>query len=414
MLCRRTTEQEKRMLAGKRAGITVIQILVLAAVTTLPAFPQQPERQERFREMSAQAEQRGLVDPFRGVTANGELVYDLFPIRSTGVSTAPVVAAAGSFLQSLTDGQRAATMFPVDDPEWRKWMNQHFYVRQGVSFLDMNDAQRSAAFTLLQASLSAKGLQTTRDIMRLNHTLGELNDNNFDEYGEWLYWITVMGEPSDTEPWGWQLDGHHLVINYFVLGDQVVMSPVFSGSEPVTAESGKYAGTVVLQAEQDQGLALLQSLNDAQRHMAVLELAKDGNNNVAEAFSDNVDLVYAGIPGALMSTQQRTRLLNLIGLYVGNLRDEHASVRMNEVEAHLDETYFAWIGGSEDDSVYYYRIYSPVILIEFDHQSPANLRHMYPPQPNRQHIHTVVRTPNGNDYGKDLLRQHYAQHPHGE
>ncbi|HEX6259240.1 MAG TPA: DUF3500 domain-containing protein, partial [Woeseiaceae bacterium] len=189
---------------------------------------------------------------------------------------------------------------------------------------------------------------------------------------------------------------------------------VFSGSEPVTAESGKYAGTVVLQAEQDQGLALLQSLNDAQRHMAVLELAKDGNNNVAEAFSDNVDLEYVGIPGALMSTQQRTRLLNLIGLYVGNLRDEHASVRMNEVEAHLDETYFAWIGGSEDDSVYYYRIFSPVILIEFDHQSPANLRHMYPPQPNRQHIHTVVRTPNGNDYGKDLLRQHYAQHPHGE
>ena len=30
----------------------------------------------------------------------------------------------------------------------------------------------------------------------------------------------------------------------------------------------------------------------------------------------------------------------------------------------------------------------------------------------RDHIHTVVRTPNGNDYGKDLLRLHYAQHPH--
>ena len=28
--------------------------------------------------------------------------------------------------------------------------------------------------------------------------------------------------------------------------------------------------------------------------------------------------------------------------------------------------------------------------------------------PIRQHIHAVVRTPNGNDYGKDLLRQHYA------
>jgi hypothetical protein len=106
-------------------------------------------------------------------------------------------------------------------------------------------------------------------------------------------------------------------------------------------------------------------------------------------------------------------LKDLIALYVGNLRDEHAARRMEQVAAHLDDTYFAWIGGSEDDSVYYYRIFSPVILIEFDHQSPANLKHLYPPLPNRQHIHTVVRTPNGNDYGKDLLRQHYAEHPHG-
>jgi len=33
-------------------------------------------------------------------------------------------------------------------------------------------------------------------------------------------------------------------------------------------------------------------------------------------------------------------------------------------------------------------------------------------KPNRQHIHCVVRTPNGNDYGKDILRQHYQAHPH--
>ena len=76
----------------------------------------------------------------------------------------------------------------------------------------------------MRTSLSAKGMQLTRDIMRLNHTLAELNDDNFVEYGEWRYSITVMGEPSATEPWGWQLDGHHLVINYFVTGDQVVMT----------------------------------------------------------------------------------------------------------------------------------------------------------------------------------------------
>ena len=87
---------------------------------------------------------------------------------------------------------------------------------------------------------------------------------------------------------------------------------------------------------------------------------------------------------------------------------------MEEVQRHLDHTLFAWIGGTEPTSVFYYRIQSPVILIEFDHQLPVGLRHLAsdPQVVNREHIHTVVRTPNGNDYGKDLLRQHYQQHPH--
>lgn len=99
-------------------------------------------------------------------------------------------------------------------------MNQHFYVRQGVSFLEMSESQREAAIGLLRASLSAKGLKLTRDIMRLNYTLGELNNNDFEQYGEWLYWITIMGKPSATEPWGWQLDDQHIIINYFVPGDR--------------------------------------------------------------------------------------------------------------------------------------------------------------------------------------------------
>ena len=92
----------------------------------------------------------------------------------------------------------------------------------------MTEGQRELAFNLLNASLSADGLKQTRDIMKLNGTLAELTQR-FEEYGQWLYWITIMGEPSATKPWGWQLDGHHVVINYFVLGDQVVMSPVFMG-----------------------------------------------------------------------------------------------------------------------------------------------------------------------------------------
>ena len=36
----------------------------------------------------------------------------------------------------------------------------------------------------MRASLSAKGLKLSRDIMRLNTRSRELNNNNFEEYGE--------------------------------------------------------------------------------------------------------------------------------------------------------------------------------------------------------------------------------------
>jgi hypothetical protein len=370
---------------------------------------------DRFRNMSADAERKGLAEPFKGISAGGAVEPGLFKIRSTGVSTEPVRKAAVSFLEALSTQQRARTMFPLDDPEWRKWMNQHFYIRQGVSFKEMNERQREAAFGLLQASLSARGLKLTRDIMRLNETLAEMS-NDFESLGEWLYHFTVMGKPSSTEPWGWQLDGHHAIINYFVMRDQVVMTPLFVGSEPVIATSGKYKGTAVLQQEQNDGLAMLLALNDEQRGKAVLNSSKPGNNNLTEAFKDNVVLDYAGLRVSGFTAAQRAQLLKLIELFVGNMDDGHARVKMDEVKQHLDQTWFAWIGGVDNESVYYYRIHSPVILIEFDHQRPANLGFMAADRskPTRQHIHVVVRTPNGNDYGKDLLRQHYQTHPHAE
>ena len=388
--------------------------VVPGAILAPGAFAQNSADQaERFRQMSADFERKGLAEPFKGITTNGTPQPGLFGIHSTGVSTAPVRNAAERFLQSLTREQRDRTLFAVDDPEWRKWMNQHFYVRQGVSFEEMTDTQRTAAFGLLEAALSARGMKLTRDIMHLNETLAELtNDHKF--LGEWLYFITVMGKPSATDPWGFQLDGHHAIINYFALGDQVVMTPYFTGSEPVTATSGKYAGTSILQEEQNQGLAMLLALDRDQRAKAILKSSKTDNYNLTEAFKDNVVLDYAGARVADFPGARRDQLLGLVDLYVGNMSEGHARVRMDEVKRHIDNTWFAWIGGADSGAVYYYRIHSPVILIEFDHQRPANLapfakdRNM----PTRQHIHCVVRTPNGNDYGKDLLRQHYLAHPH--
>ena len=371
------------------------------------------ETAEKFRRWSEQYEREGLAQPFKGVTTNGEVLPGLFEISPTGVATESVRNAAEKFIASLTTLQLARTMFPVDDVQWRKWMNQHFYVRQGISFQEMTDTQRELAFGLMRASLSARGFEITRNVMRLNETLAELADDHV-FLGEWLYFITIMGRPSVAEPWGWQLSGHHAIVNYFVLGDQVVMTPLFLGSEPVRATSGKYKGITILQQEQNNGLQMVRALPDAQQQKAVLNFSKIGNNNLGEAFQDNIVLDYAGIRANEFTDASRRRLRELIQLYASNMDDGHVRAKMNEVDKHIDNTWFAWIGGTQTDSAFYYRIQSPVILIEFDHQRPANLAKFAsdPNKPTQQHIHTVVRTPNGNDYGKDLLRQHYLAHPH--
>mgnify|MGYP001360374678 FL=1 len=377
-------------------------LVVIFVVSQVDAQQRSPRRGRFDAQIKA-----ALAEPYRGIYYLDVPPADLFPIQKTGVSTEPVRQSAKAFLASLSKEDRKKTVFPVDDIEWRKWDNRHFYVRQGVGFDKMTKGQRELAFNLLRTSLSARGLKQTQDIMKLNGTLAELTQR-FDEYGQWLYWITIMGEPSATKPWGWQLDGHHVVINYFVLGDQVVMSPVFMGSEPVKAESGKFKGTIVSQAEQNKGLAFINALNKAQRTKAIVANEKRPTNTVAESFKDNQVLDYIGIKCNELDKMQKEQLLDLINVYVGNMAKGHAKVKLTEVKKHLDGTYFGWMGGTDKDSVFYYRIQSPVILIEFDHQRPVALNRSS--IPTRQHTHTVVRTPNGNDYGKDLLRQHYKLH----
>ncbi len=377
-------------------------LVVIFVVSQVDAQQRSPRRGRFDAQIKA-----ALAEPYRGIYYLDVPPTGLFPIQKTGVSTEPVRQSAKAFLASLSKEGRKKTVFPVDDIEWRKWDNRHFYVRQGVGFDKMTKGQRELAFNLLRTSLSARGLKQTQDIMKLNGTLAELTQR-FDEYGQWLYWITIMGEPSATKPWGWQLDGHHVVINYFVLGDQVVMSPVFMGSEPVKAENGKFKGTIVSQDEQNKGLAFINALNKAQRTKAIVANEKRPTNTVAESFKDNQVLDYIGIKCNELDKRQKEQLLDLINVYVGNMAKGHAKVKLTEVKKHLDGTYFGWMGGTDKDSVFYYRIQSPVILIEFDHQRPVALNRSS--IPTRQHTHTVVRTPNGNDYGKDLLRQHYKLH----
>lgn len=355
-----------------------------------------------------------MGEEFQGLRTSDGLVQGLFPIQQTGISTAPLAEAGNAFLAMLSDAQLSRTQFPIDDPEWRNWSNVDvgIFARHGVSLEEMTEAQKEVAWNLLRVSLSARGLRTTQDIMKTEQTLLELNGEAI-RYGEDKYYFTVMGIPSATEPWGWQLDGHHLVINYFVQGGQVVMTPTFLGGEPVVTTSGLYEGNVILQDEQNSGLAFMTALSPMQQQTATLSAAKTANAPMAAANEDNMILDYAGLAGADMTSDQKAELLQLIGIHVGNMRDDHAQVRMEEVEAHLSETHFAWVGAVAEDAVFYYRIHSPVVLIEFDHQNPVGTTMINERgKPTRDHIHIVVRTPNGNDYGKDLLRQHLESHPH--
>jgi hypothetical protein len=333
----------------------------------------------------------------------------LYPLQKTGVPTHSIREAAADFLGALTPEQRAKTLFPVDTIEWRKWSNIHpTLMRHGTALFEMNDRQRDCAFSLLRESLSPQGFEEALNVMQLNETVLEMT-GRLSEYGEDLYWLSIMGTPSASEPWGWQWDGHHLNINYFVLGDQVVVTPSFLGAEPVHAKIGKYAGTRAFKPDEDCGLALMRALSHTQRAKAIFAAETTGED-FTTAFRDNIQLDYKGIRYDELAGTHHDLLLRLVEHHVGRMRTDHARVKMEQVKSQLQNTYFCWMGGVEDDSTFYYRVQSPVIIIEFDHQRGIAFRQYA--KPYKDHIHVILRTPNGNDYGKDLLRQHYQQGHH--
>ena len=376
----------------------------------LAAYKAAEKYPEGLLRLIARAKQE-LADEFRGITTDGVILPGLFPVKKTGVTTRPIFDAARAFLASLDDAQRSRATFDLNhDDAWRGWCNVHpFIMRHGIGLYELAPPQRDAALALVSAALSSSGFETARNVMKLNHHAGELNGRK-GEYDEWYYWLSIFGTPSESAPWGWQLDGHHLIINCLVLGDQLVLTPQFMGSEPVFAQSGIYAGTQVFDVEEAKGLAMMRGLSADQQARATIGTSLP-MDVVATAFRDNLTMPYEGIRHDELTSPQQEVLRDLIAVYTNRLRPGHAKIRFDEVCDHLRDTHFAWIGGHDDSAAFYYRIYNPVALIEFDHQPGI----IYANEtPSRDHIHTLVRTPNGNDYGKDLLRQHYAQFDHAD
>ena len=200
------------------------------------------ETAELYRKMSERYENEGLP-PFKGITTNGDVLPGLFRDQTDGRLNR-IGAQRRRAVHRHTHAAAACPerMYPVDDTEWRKWMNQHFYVRQGVCFAEMTRTQRDAAFGLMRASLSARGFELTRNIMRLNETLAELTDDH-DFLGEWLYYITDLGQAFRHRAVGLAARRppcHHQLLRARRPGSD---DALFVGSEPVVPPRANTRGS---------------------------------------------------------------------------------------------------------------------------------------------------------------------------
>jgi hypothetical protein len=346
-----------------------------------------------------------LGEEFRGITADGNVRPGLFPVRKTGVSLEPILRAARDFLATLDSRQQHQVSFDIQSDEWRSWSNVHpFLMRHGLGLHELAPAPREAALALVGSALSASGFETARNVMKLNDHACELT-GLVEEYSEWYYWLSIFGTPSATEPWGWQLDGHHLIINCFILGDQLVLTPQFMGSSPYwrSRQVRRHAGVPGWSASvsDDAGTEPRQRGQGHHRH-APAGRAAHGRHN------DNVRMPYEGIRYNDLTSEQRGATRSDRRLPASPASGPCGNPARGGVRSPARHALFL-IGAHDDYGPFYYRIYSPVVLIEFDHQPGIIYAN---DEPTRDHIHTVVRTPNGNDYGKDLLRQHYARHDH--
>jgi len=359
--------------------------------------------------------------PFRGITIDGTVQPGLFSLEPADAPVAAMIAAVGTLLAGLTPDQQARSCFPVDSERWRQWQNTELYVENyGLRLDEVSAPIQNAVMDVLRASLSSTGYETSRAVMRLNRFLGDLVGGPA-ILGEWSYTFCLYGEPDPVRPWGWQLFGHHLALNCFVIDRQMVLTPAFMGAEPAYADVGPYAGTSLFEDEERDGLALMRSFSGGQQAKAIVAHSMVGgdlppgrrhfadNLHLGGAHQDNRIVPYEGLPGGELTGEQRRRLLGLIERYVAPLPTGPRQARMEEIERHLAETHFCWIGGTGDQSPFYYRIQSPVVFIEFDHHGGVFLTNA---EPAKFHVHTIVRTPNGNDYGIDLLRQHYERSHH--
>jgi hypothetical protein len=351
-------------------------------------------------------------EPLKGVTNDGVVRPDLFGLEDNQIPIAEIAAAAREVLNALDETQKVKTLHHIDDPQWRTWSNPEFLLNdKGIRLDEISHDLRDKALEVLRLSLSPEGFHKARSAMRLNGFLGDLVKAER-VCNEFSYNFAIFGYPSEIKPWGFSFYGHHLCLNIFLYRSQIVASPWFTGAEPNEIDTGPYSGTSILQREDRLGLKLMQSLPAAQQSnaqvykflqdpsMPIGRWNRDDQRHLCGAYRDNRVVPYEGITVSSMNAEQIALVEAILEEFLLYLPSNARQARLSHIRNHYDETYFCWIGGFTDTDAFYYRLQSPVIIVEFDHHSGVFLSNS---EPARFHIHTLLRTPNGGDYGKALI-----------
>ena len=306
-----------------------------------------------------------------------------------------MATGARNFLASLGQEQSAQATFPFGDEERFNW---HYFPRprKGVAFKQLDGAQRTLAHAFFSTGLSRRGYSKASEIMYLEEILFQLEGERATRDPD-AYFFSVFGQPSSTGDWGWRLEGHHLSLNFTIQkGDVISTTPLFFGANPAQVKKGPQAGLRALATEEDLGRRLLKSFHGAQRKKVVIDV--EAPQDIITRASRKAEMgAPAGLSLASMNQEQGGLLLELLEEYAHRLRPDLAEAELEKLRlAGPEKIHFAWAGGSEAGQPHYYRIQGSTFVIEYD-----NI------QNNANHIHTVWRNFE-NDFGRDLLREHYA------
>ena len=313
---------------------------------------------------------------------------------TTQPATSRLVNAANTFLSTLDENQRNSVLFAFDDEKQRaRWSNlpTSFVRRGGISLKEMNTAQRAAALALVASALSARGFEKVQQIME-GDEVNKINEGNNPIFGKDLYYISILGKPSEKDPWMLQFGGHHLALNITIAGEHGVLTPTLTGAQPALYTSN---GKTVrpLGQESDKALALLNALDENQRKQAILSYRLA--DLVLGPGQDGKTILPEGLKASAMTDRQRAMLLDLMSEWAGIIHESAAAARMAELKADIDETWFAWSGPTtaapERNITAYYRIQGPHVVIEYAPQRLGGDPSM--------HVHTMYRDPT-NDYGR--------------